>query len=131
MLYYAWKSWKLHVPIALLLGKEPSRMNVAVIEALLEAEFTLHATCKGCTMLPAAIVNHKNMPPQAFDDWVEPCIFVVGMGWPKLSPTPLVALSKGTAFLNPIVDSSTNHTQHNALSLPLYDSTTVPNHHTT
>jgi hypothetical protein len=91
----------------LLLGKVPVHFvqQEHVIAALLEAGFTLHSTCTLCVeekTLPSSVVNHGMLSPAAFDILVKQCSFVLGVGHPPWSPTPFVAVSLGTAFLNPV-----------------------------
>ena len=92
----------------LLLGKEPGQFEgentTLIIQTLLKRGFTLHSTCNKCntTTLPRGVMNHKLLTPSEFDVLLQNCSFVIGFGQPKWSPTPLVAIGKGTAFLNPL-----------------------------
>jgi hypothetical protein len=90
-----------------LLGKLPRHFaqKEGLIAAMIEAGFTLHATCTLCIeekTLPTAVVNHGMLSPADFDILVKQCSFVLGFGHPPWSPTPFVAVSLGTAFLNPV-----------------------------
>jgi len=91
----------------LLLGKEPGQFEgentTSIIQSLLERGFSLHSTCNDCnTTLPPGVINHKLLTPSEFDILLQNCSFVIGFGQPKWSPTPLLAIGKGTAFLNPL-----------------------------
>lgn len=117
-----------HVPayergkVGLLYGKKPEYFDdySDVIMALLANGFELHSTCKDSANnkcnLPVEVIRHENLNPTEFAELLKKFSFMLGFKSPVGSPSPLVGLSYGVAFLNPLRKTGGGDTQHKALS---------------
>eukprot|EP00931_Biecheleriopsis_adriatica_P019425 TRINITY_DN13241_c0_g1_i2.p1 TRINITY_DN13241_c0_g1~~TRINITY_DN13241_c0_g1_i2.p1 ORF type:complete len:399 (-),score=48.86 TRINITY_DN13241_c0_g1_i2:116-1312(-) len=72
----------------------------SVISALVDDGFELHSTCQDCTF-PSTVHNIGHQSPENFAKLMQTFAFVLGVGDPTDSPTPLEGLAQGVAFLNP------------------------------
>lgn len=74
-----------------------------IVKGLVDAGFELHTVSVGCpTLENISLTVHGPMPPKDFSDFLQQFVFVVGLGDPILSPTPIEGLYAGVAFLNPV-----------------------------
>ena len=109
--------------VGLLYGKKPEYFKKDyhdVILALLSEGFELHTTCmdtakKKCH-LPDEVIRHGNLNPDDFAKLMKKFSFMLGLGEPVGSPSPLVGLSYGVTFLNPLREIGSSDTQHKALA---------------
>ena len=114
--------------VGLLLGKSPEYFenHEGLISALLADNFTLHTTCKDskkarCS-LPPSVIRHHKVGPITFANLLPQFAFMLGLGKPLDSPSPLEGLANGVAFLNPILRDdmeampSIGATQNNAMA---------------
>jgi len=93
------------------------------VEKLVDAGFELHTNCPKSTALEG-LINHGKISPRAFVMLLRKSAFVIGLGHPVDSPTPLEALANGAAWLNPVSLGETerryvkkSHAQHQGLKL--------------
>jgi len=106
----------------LLYGKKPEYFEgyESVIQALLSDGFELHSTCKDSTAkncsFPPEVIRHNDLNPDEFAQLMKEFSFILGFKKPEGSPSPLVAISYGVTFLNPLRKSGGRDTQHKALS---------------
>lgn len=79
--------------------------SLRVIDALVMKNFTIHTTCKlhNCSMFlkRTGVINHKKLSPDKYAELMERVAFMLGIGNPVISPSPIIALAKGVPFLNP------------------------------
>ncbi len=108
--------------VGLLYGKKPEYFEgyYDIMQGLLSNGFELHATCKdtiekNCN-LPGDVIRHENLNPNDFAKLMSNFSFMLGFKEPVGSPSPLVGLSYGVAFLNPLRKSQLKYTQHKALA---------------
>jgi len=94
--------------IGLVLGKNGDffdNESLRIIDALVEKNFTIHTTCRvhNCSMFLKrnGVINHKNLTPIKYSDLMKDVAFMMGIGNPIISPSPIVALEKGVPFLHP------------------------------
>ena len=74
------------------------------IQHLIDNGFVLHSTCHNdddCG-LPSGVLNHHALTPDEFANLVAKMAFAIGAGESINSPSPLIALAQGAAWLNPI-----------------------------
>jgi hypothetical protein len=108
--------------VALLYGKKPEYFvnHMDLVAKLLSANFELHSTCKdtpqkNCS-LPEEVIRHENLNPKEFAKLMRKFSLMIGFGLPLGSPSPVVGLSYGVTFLNPLRTSGGKNTQHKSLS---------------
>ena len=94
--------------VGLVLGKEGSYFDddaILVIQALARNNFTIHTTCLNgnCSRVRAieGVINHRHLNPMGYDNLMKKASFLLGIGNPIISPSPIIGLAKGVAFLNP------------------------------
>ena len=108
--------------VGLLYGKKPEYFEgyYDLISTLLLRGFELHTTCKDTPLkkcpIPSKVVRHEEVKPKEFAEMMQGFSFMLGFKQPEGSPSPLVGMSYGVAFLNPLRQSGGTHTQHRALS---------------
>jgi hypothetical protein len=108
--------------IGFLLGKRPEYFIgfKHVIQSLLDNGWELHTTCKDTMNLscpiPSGVIRHGPMPPQDFANLMKSFSMMLGFKKPVGSPSPIVALSYGVTFLNPLRDDDPQFPQHKILS---------------
>jgi len=97
------------------------------LEALVGRGFELHAMQAKLDLLGRCrelgkqmrIVAHSALTPVAYAQLLRQMSFVVGLGDPTASPTPLEGLANGAAFLNPHQFPRLQDTQHPPLAIML------------
>ena len=94
----------------LIYGKQCFKSTPPFVELLIQSGFQLHMTCK--ESMPSGIINHGPLKPDEFIKLLRKMAFVIGLGHPLDSPTPLEAIVNGAAWLNPS-------------TIPVYDDTKV------
>ena len=94
--------------VGMVLGKDGQYFDtdaLKVIEALAQHNFTIHTTCKSgnCKALRTieGVINHKLLKPRQYAKLLSECAFMLGIGNPIISPSPIIGLANGVAFLNP------------------------------
>ncbi|GFH52462.1 hypothetical protein CTEN210_08938 [Chaetoceros tenuissimus] len=94
--------------IGLVLSKDGDFFDeqaLRVIDSLVQHNFTIHTTCKlhNCSMFlkRKGVVNHKKLTPTMYVKLMEESAFMLGIGNPIISPSPIIAMAKGVPFLNP------------------------------
>jgi hypothetical protein len=108
--------------VGLLYGKRPEYFEGYddVILALLSEGFELHTTCKDTLEkhcpFPVEVIRHENLNPDEFAQLMKKFSFMLGFKNPVGSPSPLVGMSYGVTFLNPLRKSGSDITQHKTLS---------------
>ena len=107
----------------LVYGKHCFESTPPFVELLIQSGFQLHVTCKEST--PSSIINHGPLKPDEFILLLRKMAFVIGLGHPLDSPTPLEAIANGAAWLNPSSISAYDdtkvvkimHSQHQGLKV--------------
>ncbi len=108
--------------VGLLYGKKPEYFQgyQDLIVELLSQGFELHTTCKDSSQMkcpiPIEVIRHDHVAPEQFAIMMRKYSFMIGFKQPCGSPSPLVGMSYGVAFLNPLRESGGRNTQHKALS---------------
>lgn len=108
--------------VGLLYGKKPEYFDgyEDLILALLSQGYELHTTCKDTTKkkchIPTEVIRHDNLNPDDYAKLMTKFSFMLGFTEPVGSPSPVVGLSYGVTFLNPLRKSGGDDTQHKALS---------------
>lgn len=108
--------------VGLLYGKKPEYFKgyTGLISALLAQGFELHTTCKDTKdnqcPFPPEVIRHRNVKPDEFAQLMKRFAFMLGFKKPEGSPSPLVGLSYGVSFLNPLRKRNGVDTQHKTLS---------------
>jgi hypothetical protein len=102
--------------IGLVLGKNGDYFDdkaLAVIRALTNRNFTIHTTCRhdSCKTLCQipGVINHRKLTPEMYSELLQKCAFMLGIGNPIISPSPIIALAVGVAFLNPKRNENYQH----------------------
>ncbi|KAJ1631867.1 hypothetical protein T492DRAFT_1143716 [Pavlovales sp. CCMP2436] len=75
----------------------------SLVRAMLAAGFELSTTCtpRSECNLPAAVRSLPRLGPEEYTRALRKFSFLLGVGDPAISPSPLEALSAGVAFINP------------------------------
>lgn len=108
--------------VGFLLGKRPEYFirYKHVIQSLLDKGWELHTTCKDTLNLscpfPSSVIRHGSMSPNDFANLMKSFSMMLGFQKPVGSPSPIVAISNGVTFLNPLRDEDTHFPQHKLLS---------------
>lgn len=94
--------------VGLVLGKDAKWFDddaIRVIQALAQNNFTINTTClRGdCSRVRMikGVINHEQLNPEGYDNLMGEASFLLGVGHPVISPSPIIGLAKGVAFLNP------------------------------
>jgi len=108
--------------IGFLLGKRPEYFLgfENVIQNLLDYGWELHTTCQDTLNVscpfPSNVIRHGSMSPEDFANLMKTFSMMLGFQNPVGSPSPMVALSYGVTFLNPLRDDDLHFAQHKLLS---------------
>ena len=88
--------------VGFILGKSCDYLSekygaASVVRALVEAGFEIHTTAQNCPELYGiAVTTHGHIPPLEFSKMLRSFAFIVGLGDPIVSPTPIEGLYAGT-----------------------------------
>ncbi len=105
----------------LVFGKNCRSIMPRFIDALIQGGFHLHVACKSASFNAPGVINHGYLTPLRFIHLLRNMSFIIGVGEPLDSPTPLEAIANGAAFLNPFKKVTvrqggyTVHSQHQGL----------------
>lgn len=108
--------------VGLLLGKSPEYFigYDDLIQSLLNEGWELHSTCQDASHMPCPIpdgvIRHGSMKPEAFSRFMSSFSMMLGLQKPEGSPSPLIGLSYGVTFLNPLRDTNSRWVQHKLLT---------------
>lgn len=93
--------------VGLVLGKRSVFFDddaIRVIQALAQT-FTIHTTCMhgdcSWTRSIKGVINHKLLGPEGYAKLIRQASFLLGVGNPIISPSPIIGMANGVAFLNP------------------------------
>lgn len=94
--------------VGLVLGKRGEFFDddaIRVIQALVQKNFTIHTTCLhgDChrVRLIEGTIIHRKLDPEGYANLMRQASFLLGIGNPIISPSPIIAMANGVAFLNP------------------------------
>ena len=86
------------------------KLHRPVVTALIQAGWELHTTSLYWKHT-AGVAVRSAMQPRQFAAMFDSMAFLLGFGDPLLAPSPLEALARGTAFINPIRVNETDATE--------------------
>ena len=87
--------------VGLVLGKEGSYFDaqaIEVVKELVRNNFTIHTTCRhgNCAAVRTieGVMNHVKLGPAQYASLMKSCAFMLGIGKPFISPSPIIELAK-------------------------------------